>query len=93
LLLVSLVGGWSPTCLTIDLSFRTRIREPTLFIPNVSKKHLILMGQNTWYLEEIPIEQSPIVTTHPAIYRQEAAHGGKTADKAWAVTHADLVYM
>ena len=93
MLLVSLVGGWSPTCLTIDLSFRTRIREPTLFIPNISKKHLTLMGQNNRYLEGNLVEQSPIVTTHPAIYWQKAAHGGKTADKAWAVTHADLVYM
>jgi hypothetical protein len=99
LLLEFLVGGWNLTCLTIDQLLGTRIREPTLFIPNVSKKHLSLMGQDTWYLEIILIEQSPIVTAHPAIYWQKAAHGGKTAqvtvraDKAWAVAHADLVYM
>ncbi len=57
------------------------------------------MGQNNRYLEGNLVEQSPIVTTHPAIYWQKAAHGGKTAqvtvraDKAWAVAHTDLVYM
>ncbi len=53
------------------------------------------MGHDTRDCTTSPIGESPIAPTHPANYRQKAAHGGKTAqitgraDKAWAVALVD----
>ncbi len=44
-----------------------------------TKNHPTHMGQDTRGWTMSPIGYSPIAPTHPANYRQKAAHGGKTA--------------